>query len=189
MLKIQARSVDDSLAGDFLTPVGLTTDRLRPLPLRLKLQQAGERLGSSICYGIVTEHGGSISCRRKSPRRGSCVSHCIFPNGQCWLELEQFYEETTTRQDEKDTLCLARAIEPNLFKVGGKKIISCWYISKRAWSEGDTGCTALRVRGENRHKRAFQEDAMALIVNAHGALVFRKQASTALRMKVRRDER
>jgi hypothetical protein len=41
----------------------------------------------------------------------------------------------------------------------------------------------LLVGGENEHKQAFQEDAMALIVNAHGALVI-LEARVTLGQKV-----
>lgn len=41
----------------------------------------------------------------------------------------------------------------------------------------------LLVRGENEDKRAFEEDALTLIVNAHGALVM-LEAKVALGQKV-----
>ena len=70
-----------------------------------------------------------------------------------------------------------------MFKVGGKEDSNIMLVHKQRRSQRVILDVPILVRGENEHKQAFQEDALALVVNAHGALVI-LEARVAIGQKV-----
>jgi signal transduction histidine kinase len=107
VLKVRTGLTDDNITVDFSdTGPGIQQpDRVFDPFYTTKPVGKGTGLGLSICYGIVTEHGGSISCQNLPD--GGAAFHIIFPAVSAGPELSD--SGRTLRQDEKDTFMLSRS--------------------------------------------------------------------------------